>query len=346
MNRIPALVLILFLLGVGTTGAQPLQVIESPGRAISHVKPCTFITLRNKGVAAVEVKAQLLGQIPRLSIPATLERSTNVECAESTSTSAPAATSSVPPGEPVVMRVNFDPETLRSVGNDAKGQLLWTVGDEVIAVPVALKNPPNLNAVSAQLFWPLLPAVLLVLFVFAWSNVAWSKDMDAVEWSGERSWAGNLALLASLVTALGGFVTIGEADKPRLAILGVVFSLLSLLAPLLYRMTLHTFVDANGKEYQRGPVYGYLLASIITLWSALGGLLAVYQLLKSFQDNLVGTQAPWLSGFVLWLCVLIAAVVIAYTCRRLGQNLIETAPNKSTGVVPPKPAMPRTRSLL
>lgn len=344
MNRIPALVLILFLLGVGTTGAQPLQVIEPPGRAISHVKPCTFIILRNKGVAAVEVKALLLGQNPRLSIPATLERSTNVECAETTSTSAPAATSSVPPGEPVVMRVNFDPETLRSVEKDAKGQLLMTVGDEVIAVPVALKNPPNLTAVSAELFMPLLAAVLLVLAVSSWSNVAWFKDMDAVEWSGEKSWAGNLALLASLVTALGGFVTIGEADKPRLAILGVVFSLLSLLAPLLYRSTLHTDPGSQ-QEKQKGPVYGYLLASVITLWSALGGLVAVNQLLLSFQENLVGTAAPWLTGLVTSLCVLIGAVVVAYTCRRLGQNLTETAPTKANGT-PSRKAQPRTRSLL
>lgn len=343
MNPIPALALVFVLFGIAQ--AQTLQLIEAPSQAVSRVNPCTFVTLMNKGKAPVEVSAEVMVQELLDALPVTLDLPGSPNCS-----AAPPKTSvplSVPEGGAVVVRVNFSPDALQRIENDVKGQLLMTTGSEAVVTPVALTKPPNLSQVLYELFLPLLGAVLLVLAVLIWSDVDWSQDMKAVEWSGEKSWAGNLALLASLVTALGGFVTIGEADKPRLAILGVVFSLLSLLAPLLYRTTLHTFIN-EGQEEQRGPVYGYLLASIITLWSALGGLWAVYRLLTSFERTLAGTEAPWLSDLVTWLCLLIGSVVVAYTCRRLGQNLFETAPARKNPrrKKPTRGTHPRTRSAL
>jgi hypothetical protein len=98
-------------------------------------------------------------------------------------------------------------------------------------------------------------------------------------WDFTKSWATNITILGA---ALGAFFSGKIVATPRIvpdpgySILGVLFAVLAVIAPLLFRAisTEKAVMTKEGVwdiQYQ-GTAVGFLLAMLLTLWASLGQL--------------------------------------------------------------------------
>lgn len=302
-------------------GAQDVQVISGPETSVNpqEARPCVLLTVLNNTSSPVTLEGELVGASG--VFPMTYDLPTSATCAAE-----PAGSATLPAHTARTVRVQADKASLATF---LAGASTWT-GPLVVrgsattaaTVPVTFEVPARLGATGLQqVFLPLLLAALVI------AGVAWNvrrhlgQDMPAAEWTPEKSWGSNLALIAGLISAVGGVVKVADSMSLVVAVTGVIFTLLGTVAPLLYRATLHA---TPGKpEEQSGSVVGYLFASLITLWSAFGGILTVGLLLRTLARKLGQVEGDSLTAVVVTLAFAIVLAVVLFSWQRLVQNIRE-----------------------
>lgn len=291
--------------------AQPLQVLAVRDQPLDATAPCTLITIWNPRTQDVEVSAKIQTQINSQSLPATLDLPKDSACPAASGVT-PLASVRLPAGEATVVRIHTSPPA--DTTTDFKGQLLLTAaGDGIVATePLAFKGKPDLRGIWTYLIDPAVPAALLILVVAILAYSHGLTAMAATEWSGNRSWASNLGLFTNVAAAFAGFVA---AETPAVTTAGVLFALLALLAPMVYSLTLRS------SDEKEGPVWGYLIASFLTLWSALGGLFTIWDLLDNLVKTLSGTGAESVGTFIGIMVILSIILVLFFAFRRLMQTI-------------------------
>jgi hypothetical protein len=164
----------------------------------------------------------------------------------------------------------------------------------VISKPIRLV-PPVKPALSPYLFWApfgLALACMLLALVSVW-HFGLRSRMGHATWDFSQSWATNLTVAGAVVTTLLGFSGLPEygefMSKNSYLSLGLLFGVLVTLAPSVYNFTRRPVSvpipdpdDATNTTGSRleGHVFGFLLASFLTLWGVLGQLATIALLLS------------------------------------------------------------------
>ncbi|BDP43329.1 hypothetical protein DAETH_32980 (plasmid) [Deinococcus aetherius] len=310
------------LLGTSVAGAQGIELLPGTPRPldIRAASPCTFVTVMNRGTTPATLEGEWVNGVN--SVPVAFDAPAVPMCE-----AAGTALTPIQPQRARTVRVKVNSAALgtllgrRSV---LEGHLVLRAaqGGPAILTPLAVEKPSLLGRTGVQrLLWPFVLACLFILGVALRVRRALGQEMFAAEWAPEKSWGSNLALITGLITTVGGVTKIAESVTPLVTLTGVVFTLLGLAAPLLYRATLHSL--AAHPDRQAGPVWGYLLASLLTLWGAFGGLITLGALLDSLANRLSGTSDDLLGTLVMVLTFLIVLAVIVFSWQRLVQNIDE-----------------------
>jgi hypothetical protein len=209
----------------------------------------------------------------------------------------------------------------------AKGVLVASAPGSVPAAVTldasATKSPPWW--VYAVIFGPL--AIGLVLLTVRWLSRT-RKDADLgdrvgpASWDFSKSWASTLTVFGALV---GTIVTSGvlpdtsTTPKSTYAGLNVLFGALILIAPFVYTATqkaakVHLSKTVKEPQYQ-GFVWGFLLATAITVWAVMGELATTFAMFEAIRT---GHSMPGVAVIVLAAVVIIAAaLLLLVTWRRV-----------------------------
>lgn len=128
-------------------------------------------------------------------------------------------------------------------------------------------------------FAPLAIAVIEVVAAATSVGISLRTKVGPPNWDYSKSWATNVAILGAV---LGTFLSSKLVSNPRFieptgyALLSVLFAVLVAIAPLCFRaLSSETRVltpSASGDIQYQGTVFGFLLATMLTLWGALGQL--------------------------------------------------------------------------
>lgn len=152
------------------------------------------------------------------------------------------------------------------------------------------------------------------------------RPMGDPAWTSGKSWGVNLAIGATLVTAL---LTLGFPEHPWLmtkasfSLLLGVFAALVGMAPLIYGL-FQSEVQVQVKDSagasvagidRQGNVLLFLLAGGLILWGALGGaIMLLLLLLEFFRDGFID---PLVGGVLLLLAGFICLLLVLYGWRAL-----------------------------
>lgn len=310
------------LLWTSLAGAQGIELLSRTPPAVNAraASPCTLITVMNREPTPITLEGELVSGVG--NSPLTFDTPATPTCE-----AAGTALTPIPPQRARTVRVSVQSTTLGTLlgrRSALEGHLVLRAAQEGPAVitPLTVERPSLLGRTGVQrLLWPFVLACLFIVGVALKVREALGQEMFAAEWAPEKSWGSNLALITGLITTLGGVTKIAESVSPLVTLTGVVFTLLGLAAPLLYRATLHSL--AAESDRQAGPVWGYLLASLLTLWGAFGGLITLGSLLDSLAGQLSGSPDDLLGTLVMLLTFLIVLAVIVFSWQRLVQNIDE-----------------------
>ena len=181
---------------------------------------------------------------------------------------------------------------------------------------------------SSVVLGALLVAVLLVLIAAA-SDAALSptvlrERMGPISFDFSKSWASSFTvvggILGSILSAKGVV-----PDKPQFmpapsyAALNLLFVVTVILAAFVYRATstpANTASPQGGTDVQyQGFVWGFLIASALTLWAVVGELATTLLLFGEISSQSAYSQPVFWLFFVLVLAV--AVLVLAYAVMTL-----------------------------
>lgn len=120
-------------------------------------------------------------------------------------------------------------------------------------------------------------AVLVVTIRAASGGVDLSASMGPLDWDFSKSWASNIGLTGSVLTALlAGKVVASPVylTDAAYSLLSVLFAVLIVAAPVVFKATSVprlVAAGASGTTLQfQGTVWGFLTAATLTLWAVLG----------------------------------------------------------------------------
>jgi hypothetical protein len=148
-------------------------------------------------------------------------------------------------------------------------------------------------------------------------------------WISQQSWGVNLAIGATLLTAL---LSLGFPEHPWLmtkasfTLLQGIFAALVGLAPLIYGLFQGAVqiqvADSTGASVasvdRQGNVLLFLLTGGLILWGALGGAVMLFlSLLEFVRDDFID---PLIGGILLLLAALICLLLVSYGWRALYQR--------------------------
>jgi hypothetical protein len=184
---------------------------------------------------------------------------------------------------------------------------------------------------TVMLVWGALAYALVVLIlIFPWGTRQLCDRMGPEVWDPKKSWA-------STVTAIGALLATVLSARPELKFkpeivaaikhtakdndefasmiagirteflgMSIFFGALILVAPLIYNATrTKKKVDDNEgepgekKDQYQGYVWSFMLSSLITLWGAVGQLMALFLLFGKLELSLA-TAFQWLLGVTLF----------------------------------------------
>lgn len=165
---------------------------------------------------------------------------------------------------------------------------------------------------SLYLSWVLgYSALVAVIFLVAcaiWFRKHLSATMGAPRWDFNSSWATNVTVVGGILTLLLSSGLLPEyphyMSKQSYTFLGVIFSVLILLAPAIYKFscTPQMATDPSGNsqvEYQ-GVVFTFLLVSSLTSYAVMGQLATAGFLFAEFQaKNLISSRIAFGCSIVL-----------------------------------------------
>ncbi len=185
--------------------------------------------------------------------------------------------------------------------------------------------PPMRPALSLYMFGLPLGVAALCILVAAFlvrRNV--TSRMGSVTWDFSQSWATNITVAGTALTTLLSFTGLPEYGKfmakSSYLSLALLFGILVTLAPSVYNFIrkpvdppppdLANPTKAIGPVFQ-GYVFGFLLASFLTLWGVLGQLTTIGLLLWEFADS--GPLTPSMALVFDSVVVLIALFLLIYS---------------------------------
>jgi hypothetical protein len=173
-----------------------------------------------------------------------------------------------------------------------------------------------------------------------------SSFMGNAKWDFTQSWASNLTIFSALLTTiLAAPLDSNNHDLPHFNGLNLFYSLLALLAPIVYNATgswrlVDTPASATRekdsppteKQYQ-GYILSFLVACTLTLWAVIGELGSIFPLLSDLNATTTSIfSAPVIVLFQVILFIGIALIACFYAPRtiywtvkeQIGQEAIQT----------------------
>jgi hypothetical protein len=191
----------------------------------------------------------------------------------------------------------------------------------ILAKPVRLV-PPVKPRLSQYLFWiPFGVAALSILLAAMMIRQFGRRSrMGSATWDFSQSWASNLTIGGTVLTALLGFAGLPEygvyMSKSAYTELSLLFGALVMLAPAAYNFTRRSITvpvpdpddptNTSGTRLE-GAVYGFLLASFVTLWGVFGQLFTVALVLRELVE--VG-PLPSFTGFAFQVLLVVVGVLL------------------------------------
>jgi hypothetical protein len=196
----------------------------------------------------------------------------------------------------------------------------------VITKPMRLL-PPVKSQLSPGLFWVPFGIALACIVVASLlvARFGLFARMGNTTWDFSQSWASNLTVAGTVLTALLGWAGLAEygkyLSKNSYLCLSVLFAALVSLAPAVYNFTRRSITvpvpdpdDANNVSGVRieGYVFGFLLASFVTVWAVLGQLFTIAFVMAELVDlgPLPASAGAAFSGLIVVLAVLLLVYVV------------------------------------
>ena len=196
----------------------------------------------------------------------------------------------------------------------------------VITKPMRLL-PPVKSQLSPGLFWVPFGIALACLVVASLlvARFGLFARMGNTTWDFSQSWASNLTVAGTVLTALLGWAGLAEygkyLSKNSYLCLSVLFAALVSLAPAVYNFTRRSITvpvpdpdDASNVSGVRmeGYVFGFLLASFVTVWAVLGQLFTIAFVMAELVDlgPLPASAGAAFSGLIVVLAVLLLVYVV------------------------------------
>jgi hypothetical protein len=214
-----------------------------------------------------------------------------------------------------------------------KGTLVVGGGRNVAPGTVSLKITPKPKApdwLYLVIFVPLAGAALWIAarwLVLYGQKHSLRKRLGPANWDFSKSWGSNVTVVGALLgTILAAGVLPEETttvSKATYSGLNLFFGILVLIAPLIYVATekaksVHRGTTVKEAQYQ-GFVWSFLLASLVTLWAAIGELVTVGLL---FQEIRTTGSLPEAAIWAMWVAVGWALLLLAlYTWRSIGATV-------------------------
>ena len=331
------LIQLTMLAGFSLTGAAFAQ--EPPAALLTvpqHVefdvtRPCTVLSVINASSQRVTLSGQLLFGLGAVTV--TLTPASSGQCPKaSPSASVPFIMAA---GAHALIAVQPDPDALQTLQGQVAslpGTLVLegagTTSRATVSLPAVSRRPADLALQFRQLvLWTGLLALLIAFGAWWFSKtpggvgrVPLKKPMLPAYWSQDKSWGTQVAILTGLASTVGGVVELEGPVKLLVGFTGVVFAVLSLVAPMLYRSTQRIV----GGQLM-GPVWGYLLSSVLTLWAAFGGLVSINAFLKALAAQLAPLGLGWLGNGLNVVTLALALIVCLFALRRVQENIEQAA---------------------
>ena len=247
----------------------------------------------------------------------------------------------------------------------AEGYLMAQTDNRVVAFR-ALRF--NATADGCWSWLPLAAGVVVAAIVVAWAEIqlrkkaiALSTRMGTAKWDFSSSWASNLTVVGALLTTTAAISALPDQtellSKSGYAVLGLMFALLTGLAPLTYNVTrsrsaglarspgatvdvpapAKTTTDADRRENPpadneqppppqdllQGTVGSFLVASLLTLTATVGQLLVDCLLLIELGIAHRAVKAVIIIAFLALLLLAIALII------SVGKTIYWTAMDQS-----------------
>jgi|GEM_PF-5488743 len=158
------------------------------------------------------------------------------------------------------------------------------------------------------------------------------KSMGVPSWDFSRSWASNISVVGGLVTlsALTFIPTTVETKQiPQSAypILFFIFPLLAALAPLVYNFSRRVTTDSSTKPptiVAQGKAYMFIVASVFTMWAALGQLAVQASIIEELR---IAKVLP--TAFAILIEIVFGFVVLGLFLYG-GKTVVETVRTQKT----------------
>jgi hypothetical protein len=120
-----------------------------------------------------------------------------------------------------------------------------------------------------QEFWlPFAASLLICLFAAIAVRTKLLFFMGLVGWDFSTSWATNITVFFTIINVVP-LSLLHDPEKGVLTVMNFGFLLLPALAPLVYNFSRRIRVSDN-KIIAQGRVFMFIIASVLTLWGALG----------------------------------------------------------------------------
>jgi len=186
-------------------------------------------------------------------------------------------------------------------------------------------NVPFFPAIAWIPIWIGVVIAILLCLYSSWRlanakpPISLVTKMGSPAWDFSKSWASNITVAGALLSSTLGVSALPELtqhlSKGGYAILSVYFTLLVIVAPLLFNVmrkpviTDTTGSDGSKLQYQ-GYVASFLTASGITVWAVTGQMLTLLILIDEFSAPGLGSKV--LTGFFQAFLVILALGVVLY----------------------------------
>ena len=379
MNKFMLCLGILMLSNIQAISAENLK-IRTPSveqyRSDSLKDPISFkVSVINEGETPIKIVPSLKSKYGDVSVdvsPDTLDR--NSVTTLSVTLGKISTPYGVRPLDPPNISSKFSGTLiLRGTSQPASGDP--TVSD-VAAIPITLLTPAS--AIFNRPWLPGIGAVIALVFILFMirrlfyrkknPSIRFSDKMMEAPFDASKSWVSNLTLFAALITALLSQLVLSPINKLMYGSMIALFASLVPLAPLIYKMTLtNVFRSPPKKPAVRtsankiilnqpqepkeriaiGPVWGYLLASLVTLIANLGTIGVLILLANHLADDLgsAGLSIFPAKLFIAFI-VLVTAVALYSTWLLIFDTIRDSRREylRSKNIDPPYDTQERSRS--
>jgi hypothetical protein len=279
-------------------------------------------------------------------------------------------------GEPIAAAEPVPPDRIRryrfflrfperTAQEDVSGELTVSGGGAPGSVPLTASEKSIADAsVSQVLWWPLVPAALLILIggtiATAGKETTLLTRLPA-DLDFKTSFASTVTAVGALLATVVSANVLPEAttttlSKEEFVALNLIFLVAIAVAGLLYSaIQIPTWKDVPNPEKDQagntlppvsqarkmeGLVIGLLLASLVTVWAVFGELVMLWQLL----DALGGEQGFTADALAVIKCLVVVAglTMIAYTIQRIPVIVVSQRKKQAGTEATPVQAEPQT----